>query len=161
MLTMDANKRKPYFQVSKDGILKFRGWLCVPDDAGVKEEILSEVHRSSYSIHPGNTKMYRNLRQYYWWNGMKSNIAKHVAKCLTCQQVKAQHCKPGELLQPLEKPEWKWEHVTMDFVSGLPRSQRGHDTIWVIIDRLTKSAHFLAVRKDSLWSDMLSCTCSR
>ena len=93
--------------------------------------------------------MYQNLRQHYWWNGMKVDVAKHVAKCLTCQQVKAQHCKPGGLLQPLEIPEWKWEHVTMDFVTGLPRSQRGNDSIWVIVDRLTKSAHFIAVRKDS------------
>ena len=76
------------------------------------------------------------------------DVAKHVAKCLTCQQVKAQHCKPGGMLQPLEIPEWKWKRITMDFVTGLLRSQRGHDSIWVIIDKLTKSAHFLAVLKD-------------
>ena len=148
ILEMDASKRKADFQVSEDGILKFQGRLCVPDNAELKEEILSEAHRSSYRIHPGSTKMYQNLRQYYWWNGMKADIAKHVTKCLTCQQVKAQHCKPGGLLRPLEIPEWKWEHITMDFVMGLSRSQRGHDSIWVIVDRLTKSAHFLAIRKD-------------
>ena len=125
VLGMDDAKRKPDFQVTEDGILKFRGRLCVPDDLELKEEILSEAHRSNYSIHPGSTKMYQNLRQYYWWNGMKVDVAKHVAKCLTCQQVKAQHCKPGGMLQPLEIPEWKWEHITMDFVTGLPRSQRG------------------------------------
>ena len=79
---------------------------------------------------------------------MKVDVARHVAKCLMYQQVKSQHYKPGGLLRPLEIPEWKWEHITMDFVTGLPRSQRGHDSIWVIVDRLTKSAHFLAVRKD-------------
>ena len=79
----------------------------MPDDAELKEEILLEVHHSSYSIHPGSTKMYRNLRQYYWWNVMKVDIARHVSKCLTYQQVKAQHCKPGGLLRPLKIPEWK------------------------------------------------------
>ena len=89
ILEMDASKRKPDFQVSEDGILKFQGRLCVPDNAELKEEILSEAHRSNYSIHPGSTKMYQNLRQYYWWNGIKVDIAKHVAKYLTCQQMKA------------------------------------------------------------------------
>lgn len=92
--------------------------------------------------------MYRNLRPYYWWNGMKVDIAKYVAKCPTCQQVKAQYSKLGGLLQPLEIPEWKQEHITMDFVVGLSRSQKGNDSIQVIIGRLTKSAYFIAVRKD-------------
>ena len=120
----------------------------MPDDARLKEEILRETHRSNYGIHPGSTEMYRNLQQHYWWNGMKKDVAKHVARCLTYQQVKAQHCKPGRLLRPLEIPEWKWEHITMDFITGLLRSQTGHDTIWEIVDRLTKSAQVLAVRKD-------------
>ena len=95
--------------------------------------------------------MYRTIRETYWWRGMKRQIAEFVASCITCQQVKADHQKPGGLLQPLPIPEWKWEHVTMDFVSGLPRSRRGRDSILVIVDRLTKSAHFLAVRTtDSL-----------
>ena len=85
ILEMDGTKRKPDFQMFENGILKFRGRLCVPDDLELKEEILSEAHRSKYSIHPGSTKMYQNLRQYYWWNGMKVDVAKHVAKCLTCQ----------------------------------------------------------------------------
>ncbi|XP_027158198.1 uncharacterized protein LOC113759821 [Coffea eugenioides] len=76
---------------------------------------------------------------------MKAEIAQFVQRCLTCQQVKAEHKKPSGLLQPLEIPEWKWEHITMDFVSGLPRTQKGHDAIWVIVDRLTKTAHFLPV----------------
>ncbi|KAL3719949.1 hypothetical protein ACJRO7_004869 [Eucalyptus globulus] len=122
ILQEDAEKRKADFQISEDGTLRFQGRLVVPDDVELREEILSEAHRSSYSIHPGSTKMYQNLRQHYWWCGMKADIAKHVAKCLTCQQVKAQHCKPGGLLRPLEIPEWKWEHITMDFVTGLPRS---------------------------------------
>ena len=136
------------FQVSEDGVLKFHGRLCVPNDIDLRNEILSKAHQSKYSVHPGSTKMYQKLRQHIWWNGMKVDIAKHVSRCLTCQQVKAEHRKPGEMLKPLEIPEWKWEHVTMDFVQGLPRTSTGHNSIWVIVDCLMKSAHFLAMRID-------------
>src|SRR3954463_7631159 len=82
---------------------------------------------------------------------MKRAVARYVSRCRTCQQVKAEHQRPHGLLQPLEIPQWKWDHITMDFVSGLPRSPNGHDSIWVIVDRLTKCAHFLPVRRtDSL-----------
>ena len=77
---------------------------------------------------------------------MKCDVASFAACCLTCQQVKAEHGRPAGLLQPLPVAEWKWEHVTMDLVSGLPRSPHGHDAIWVIVDRLMKSPHFLAIR---------------
>ena len=77
---------------------------------------------------------------------MKKDAVEYVTKCLTCQQVKAEYQKPGGLLQPLNIPEWKWEEVTMDFVSGLPKSSEGYDFIWVIVDRMTKSAHFLPIK---------------
>ena len=79
---------------------------------------------------------------------MKMDIARHMAKCLTCQQVKVEHCNPAGLLKSLKIPEWKWEHITMDFVQGLLRTSSDHNAIWVIVDRLTKFAHFLAVRVD-------------
>ncbi|GKA75893.1 reverse transcriptase domain-containing protein [Tanacetum coccineum] len=78
---------------------------------------------------------------------MKADIATYVSKCLTCAKVKAEHQKPSGLLQQPEIPVWKWERITMDFVSGLPRTPSGYDTIWVIVDRLTKSAHFLPTKK--------------
>ncbi|GKE18986.1 putative reverse transcriptase domain-containing protein, partial [Tanacetum coccineum] len=93
-------------------------------------------------------KMYHDLRDMYWWPGMKRDIATYVSKCLTCSKVKAEHQRPSGLLQQLEIPEWKWDKITMDFITKLPRSKSGHDTIWVIVDRLTKSAHFLAIRED-------------
>ena len=77
---------------------------------------------------------------------MKKDVADFVARCLVCQQVKAEHQKPAGMLQLLEVPEWKWERITMDFVTGLPRSPRGYDSIWVIVDKLTKSAHFLPMK---------------
>src|SRR6266487_2394414 len=97
-------------------------------------------------MHPGGTKMYEDMKKVYWWVNMKSDIAQYVQSCLVCQQVKAEHQKPGGLLRPLEIPQWKWEMITMDFVTGLPVVRGGFDSIWVIVDRLTKSAHFLPVK---------------
>ena len=90
--------------------------------------------------------MYKDLRQNYWWSGMKRDIAQFVAQCLVCQQVKGEHQRPAGFLQPLFILEWKWEHITMDFVTGLPRTLGGNNAIWVIVDRLTKSAHFLPMK---------------
>ena len=104
------------------------------------------VHCSRFAVHPGGTKMYKDLRHQYYWSGMKRHVGDFVQQCLTCEQVKAKHQKPAGLLQPLEVAEWKWKHVTMDFVTHSPRTQRKHDAIWVIVDRLTKSAYFLVVR---------------
>ena len=91
--------------------------------------------------------MYRDLKEYYWWPNLKKDVAEWVSICLTCQRVKAEHQRPSGLLHPLEIPEWKWEQIAMDFVVGLPRTKANHDAIWVIIDRLTKSAHFLPINE--------------
>ena len=99
-------------------------------------------------MHPGSTKMYRTLHGHYWWPGMKRDVIEFVSKCMVCQQVKAERQKPSGLLQPLLIPEWKWEHITMDFVFKLPHTQRRHDDIWVIVDQLTKSMHFLVVKEN-------------
>ncbi|GJZ68247.1 putative reverse transcriptase domain-containing protein [Tanacetum coccineum] len=93
-------------------------------------------------------KMYHDLRDMYWWSGMKRDIATYVSKCLTCLKVKAEHQRHSGLLQQPEIPEWKWDKITMDFITKLPKTKSGHDTIWVIVDRLTKSAYFLATRED-------------
>ncbi|GJW84203.1 putative reverse transcriptase domain-containing protein [Tanacetum coccineum] len=105
---------------------------------------MDEAHKTRYSVHPGADKMYHDLRDMYWWPGMKMDIATYVSKFLTCSKVKAEHQRPSGLLQQPEIPEWKWDNITMDFITKLPRSKSGHDTIWVIVDRLTKSAYFLA-----------------
>ncbi|GJZ75568.1 putative reverse transcriptase domain-containing protein [Tanacetum coccineum] len=104
--------------------------------------------RREYSIHPGADKMYHDLQDMYWWSGMKRDIATYVSKCLTCSKVKAEHQRPSGLLQQPEIPEWKWDNITMDFITKLPRSKSGHDSVWVIVDRLTKSAYFLAMHED-------------
>ncbi|KAL4026010.1 hypothetical protein IC575_014417 [Cucumis melo] len=131
------------FSISSDGGLLFERRLCVPSDSAVKTELLSEAHSSPFSMHPGSTKMYQDLKRVYWWRNMKRKVAKFVSKCLVCQQVKAPRQKPACLLQPLSVPEWKWENLSMDFIRGLPRTLRGFTVIWVVVDRLTKSAHFI------------------
>ena len=118
----------------------------VPQLTDLREEILREFHCSRFVVHLGGTKMYRDLRRQYYRNGMKRHVGGLVRRCLTFLQVKAKHQKPAGLLQPLEVAKWKWEHVMMDFVTHLPQTLRRHDAVWVIVDQLTKSAHFLAVR---------------
>ena len=105
-----------------DGSLRYRGRVVVPYLTDLREEILMEFHCSRFSMHPGGTKMYQDLRRQYYWSGMKRHVGDFVRRCLTCQQVKAEHQKPARLLQPLEVVEWKWEHVMMDFVTHLPRT---------------------------------------
>jgi hypothetical protein len=90
--------------------------------------------------------MYKDLKPRYWWYVMKGDIVEYVALCDTCQRVKPEHQKPAGLLQPLKIPEWKWEEIRMDFLIGLPRTQVGYDSMWVIVDRLTKVAHFIPVK---------------
>ncbi|GJX67374.1 putative reverse transcriptase domain-containing protein [Tanacetum coccineum] len=107
---------------------------------------MHESHKSKYSIHSGSDKMYQDLKKLYWWPNMKAIIAEYVGKCLTCSRVKAECQKPSGLLVQPEIPMWKWERITMDFITKLPKTSNGHDTIWVIVDRLTKSAHFIPTR---------------
>ncbi|GJU67517.1 putative reverse transcriptase domain-containing protein [Tanacetum coccineum] len=138
---------KPIFETRSDGIQCFEGRIWLSLFGGLRDLIMHESHKSKYSIHPGSDKMYQDLKKLYWWPNMKAEIATYVSKCLTCAKVKAEHQKPSGLLQQPEIPEWKWEKITMDFVSGLPRTPSGYDSIWVIVDRLTKSAHFLPMKK--------------
>ena len=121
--------------------------LCLPAVEELKRQVLEEAHCFAYAMHPGSTKMYCTLKEYYWWSGMKREVAEYVSKCFICQQVQAERQKPSGLLQPLPIPEWKWEHITMDFVFKLPPIVQRHDDIWVVVDRLTKSAHFLPIRE--------------
>ncbi|GJR71489.1 putative reverse transcriptase domain-containing protein [Tanacetum coccineum] len=137
-----------HFERRDDGGIYFFDRIWIPSVGGVRKLIMDEAHTSRYSIHPGADKMYHDLRDLYWWPGMKRDIAEYVSKCLTCSKIKAEHQKPSGLLQQPEIPEWKWEKITMDLVTKLPRSSGGYDAIWVIVDRLTKSAHFLPIRED-------------
>jgi hypothetical protein len=131
------------FTEDEQGIVCFKKRICVPEIEHLCQLILIEAHDSAYSIHPGSTKMYQDLKEKYWWYGLKRDVATYVALCDVCQRVKAEHQRPVGLLQPLKVLEWKWEEIVMDFIVGLPRTRDGYDSIWVIVDRLTKVAHFI------------------
>ncbi|GJT10117.1 putative reverse transcriptase domain-containing protein [Tanacetum coccineum] len=130
-----------------DGTLCLNGRSWLPCYGDLRTVIMHESHKSKYSIHPGSDKMYQDMKKLYWWPNMKANIATYVSKCLTCAKVKAEHKRPSGLLVQPDIPEWKWDNITMDFVTKLPKSSQGYDTIWVIVDRLTKSAIFMPMRE--------------
>jgi hypothetical protein len=137
------------FRKDDQGIIWFNDCIVVPKDVEVRQQILDEAHLSRYSIHPGSTKMYQDLKQQNWWTKMKIEIARYVTRCDTSRCVKAIHMKPAGPLQSLPIPTWKWEDISMDFIVGLPKTAKGFDSIWVIIDWLTKIAHFLPVKTSS------------
>jgi hypothetical protein len=113
------------FSEDSQGTLWLGKRIWVPNLKPIKELILIEAHDSAYSIHPGSTKMYKDLKTQYWWCGMKPDVMEYIAICDTCQRVKAEHQRPTRLLQPLKIPKWKWEEIRMDFIVGLPRTQAG------------------------------------
>ncbi|WVZ93900.1 hypothetical protein U9M48_039851 [Paspalum notatum var. saurae] len=142
---MDEKKRA-CFTLDDQGVLWFKNQLVVPKDMELRKKILDEAHTSIFTMHPGSNKMYQDLKQKFWWTRMKREIAKYVSECDVCQRVKADHLKPVGMLQPLALPAWKWEDIHIDFIVGLPRTQKGYDSIWVIIDRFTKSAEFIPLQ---------------
>ncbi|GKE51606.1 putative reverse transcriptase domain-containing protein, partial [Tanacetum coccineum] len=148
MIRKDIPKER--LEPRADGTLCFHGRSWLPCYGDLRSVIMHESHKPKYSIHPGSEKMYQDVKKLYWWPNMKADIATYVSKCLTCARVKAEHQSPSGLLVQPEIPEWKWDNITMDFITKLPKSSQGFDTIWVIVDRLTKSAHFLPIRENDL-----------
>ncbi|GJZ54370.1 reverse transcriptase domain-containing protein [Tanacetum coccineum] len=136
----------PRFSIRRINAVYPRSWFpCFGD---LRTLIMHESHKSKYSVHPGSDKMYQDMKKLYWWPNMKADIATYVSKCLTCLKVKAEHQKPSGLLVQPKIPQWKWDNITMDFITKIPRTSSGYDTIWVVVDRLTKFAHFLPVREN-------------
>jgi hypothetical protein len=117
----------------------------VPKKAALKKKFLDGAHTSRYSIHLGSTKMYHDIRQQFWWTRMKHEMACYVSECDTCRKVKADYMKPRGLLQPLSVLNWKWDDIIIDLIVGLSLTTHKFNSIWVIMDRLTKSAHFIPV----------------
>ncbi|GJS35689.1 putative reverse transcriptase domain-containing protein [Tanacetum coccineum] len=146
MIRRDIPKER--LEPRADGTLCLHSRSWIPCYGDLRSVIMHESHKSKYSIHPGSEKMYQDVKKLFWWPNMKADIATYVSKCLTCARVKAEHQRPSGLLVQPEIPEWKWDNITMDFITKLPRSSQGFDTIWVIVDRLTKSAHFLPIREN-------------
>ncbi|GKE04961.1 putative reverse transcriptase domain-containing protein [Tanacetum coccineum] len=146
MIRKDIPKEKLEPRADETLCLHGRSWLpCYGD---LRSVIMHESHKSKYSIHPGSKKMYQDMKKLYWWPNMKADIATYVSKFLTCARVKAEHQRPSGLLVQPAIHEWKRDNIMMDFITKLPKSSHGFDTIWVIMDRLTKSAHFLPIREN-------------
>lgn len=116
--------KMPALSLDEEGFYDLRIG-CVPEVEPLRRWILDEAHKTAYPVHPGATKMYQDLRQTFWWEGIKRDVADYVSRCLTCQQVKVEHRKPVGLLQQIEIRKWKWEIITMDFVVGLLVLLRG------------------------------------
>ncbi|KAI3776448.1 hypothetical protein L1987_46233 [Smallanthus sonchifolius] len=128
--------------------------IWVPSFGNLRDLVMDEAHKSRYSIHPGADKMYHDLKEHYWWPNTNAEIATYVSKCLTCAKVKVEYQKPSGLLQQPEIPQWKWEQISMDFITKLPRTSSGHDTIWIgIVDSRPVSGNLYRL----LWTleDML------
>ncbi|GKA32318.1 putative reverse transcriptase domain-containing protein [Tanacetum coccineum] len=146
MIKKDIPKEK--LEPRADRTLCLNGRSLLPCYGGLRSVIMHESHKSKYSIHPSSEKMYQDMKKLYWWPNIKADINTYVSKCLTYARVKAEHQRPSGLLVQPAIPDWKWDNITMDFITKLPKSSHGFDTIWVIMDRLTKSAHFLPIREN-------------
>ncbi|GJT74632.1 putative nucleotidyltransferase, ribonuclease H [Tanacetum coccineum] len=129
--------------------LKNRSWIPLFGD--LRALIMHESHKSKYSIHPRSDKIYQDLKKLYWWPNMKAKIATYVSKCMTCTKVKAEYQKPSGLLVQPKIPEWKWENITIDFVTKLPKASSGQDMIWVIVDRSLNLLIFYQQKKMTQW----------
>nr|GEW43604.1 hypothetical protein [Tanacetum cinerariifolium] len=128
MIRTDISKERLESRADGTFCLNGRSWLpCYGD---LRSVIMHESRKSKYSIHPGSKKMYQDVKKLYWRPNMKADIATYVSKCLTCARVKAEHQRPSGLLVQPVIPEWKWDNITMDFFTKLPKSSQGFDTIW-------------------------------
>ncbi|GJZ37098.1 putative reverse transcriptase domain-containing protein [Tanacetum coccineum] len=142
------NPRKEKLEPRADETLCLNNKSWLPCYGDLRALIMHESHKIEHSVHPGSDKMYQDMKKLYWWPNMKADISTYFSKCLTCLKVKAEHQKPSGLLVQPEIPQWKWDNITMNFVIKLPRTSSGYDTIWVIVDRRTKSTHFLPMREN-------------
>ena len=134
------------YSVEVDELLRYQGRMYIPKSGDIQSIILKEAHRALYCVHLGVKNMYTDMRKLFFWVGMKRDVVHFVTKFLECQQVKADHHHPADLLQPHDVPMSKWEFISMDFVLGLPLTSHRHNVILVRVDKLTKSAHFIPVR---------------
>ena len=116
------------------GVFNQCGGVWVPTTGRLRQKILEEAHKLKFLIHMRATKMYRVLKLSYWWPYMKRKISRFVKWCQNCQKVKAKNQRPHDKMQPLLIPMWKWEEISMDFITKLPRTTHGVDSIWVIVN---------------------------
>jgi hypothetical protein len=124
----------------------YKGKVYVPNSSEMKNAVLKEMHNVPYVGNPRYQKTIAVVRSHFFWTGMKKEVANYIAKCLECQKVKTKNRHPTCLLHPFPILEWKWEVVTIDFITKLPRTMKKHDSIMVVVDKLTKATHFIPVK---------------
>jgi hypothetical protein len=147
MIAKLQQRERPQIQGSytlgTDGLLLYKNRLYVPNVQELKMKIIKEMHNVAYARHPRYQKTMAAVKSHYFWLGMKKEIVEYITRCMECQKVKAKHRHPTGLLQPLPIPKWKWDVVTMDFITRLPKTSKQHDSIMVVVNKLTKVAHFI------------------
>jgi hypothetical protein len=126
------------------GLLRYKGRLYIGKDAELKQQIMHSLHASAIGGHSGVVASYQRMKRLFYWPGMKKDITHYISECAVCQREKAEHYHYPGLLDPLDPPDMAWQHITMDFIEGLPKSQ-GKEVILVVVDRMTKMAHFIAL----------------
>ncbi|KAF8110678.1 hypothetical protein N665_0080s0013 [Sinapis alba] len=146
-----ASNDKTEYQTASNVAILVNGTISVRNNQKLKEEIMRQAHKSKFLVHPGLNKMYRDLKRYYHWVRMKSDVVEWVSRCPTCQLVKAEHQVPSGLLQNLPIPEWKWDHITVDFVTGFPTTRNRKDAVWVVVDRFDQVCSFPTISERG-WS---------
>jgi hypothetical protein len=134
------------YQMLDEDLLTYKNILYIPSCDDLKRYIMDELHKRPYVGHPSYQKVITATRKQFYWPGLKKYIVDYLAKCLECQEVKVEHWHPVELLQPLPIPECKWETISMDFITELPKSAKHNDVIMVVVEKLSKSAHFVHVK---------------
>jgi hypothetical protein len=140
---MDHSVQDDRYKVVDD-IIYYKDHIYLVPESTLKEKIMRAMHDTPLAGHQGYFKTYRKIRERFTWKGLKDDVLRHVRECVTCQQNKSEQTHPAGLLQPLPIPEQKWESISMDFITGFPKVQ-GRDCIYVVVDRLTKFAHFFAI----------------
>ena len=120
--------------------------MYIPNVPKVKLLILNEIHKSPYSGHPSYQKTITVLRKNYFWLNMKNELEEYIVRCFEFQQVRNEHQHPFDLLQSLQISSWKWEIISVDFITGFPRNYNRNDSIMVVVDKLSKAAHFILVK---------------
>ena len=131
---------------NQKGLICYKNRLYVPNVETLKKEILEEYHKQPYAGHPGYHKMLTTLKKKLFWPGMKRDVVEYLARCMECQPVKTEHQHPAGILNPLPIAEWKWDTISIDFITGLPKTKYQHDSVMVVVDTLTKAAHFMPVK---------------
>jgi hypothetical protein len=142
----DVEQKIKEYEMKEDGLLMHKNRIYSPSYGEIRNVALKEMHDVPYAGHLGYQKTITAVRSQFFWPIMKKDVVDYIARCMECQKVKAKHRHPVGLLQPLPIPEKKWEVITMDFIIGLPIMNKQHDPIMVVVEKLTKVAHFVPVK---------------